>query len=192
MKLQEAIDKRRSIREFESRKVPREIIKKLIINASKAPSAANTQPWEFYVIDSEDKINKIAKMNGTLLISRKESFDKLEKKLKVIANSFYATLGNCKTIILVYIEKDKNKIIEENKIKSVSASIENLMLSALEQGLGTCWMGSFVQVEEEINRLIGIRNKKLISGVLLGYPKRGYKPLIRKKKKLNEILKFVK
>lgn len=193
MKIQEAINKRHSIREFEPKKVSREIIKKLIINASKAPSAANLQPWKFYVVDSEKKINEILKLHQKVLIKQKEDYKKLEKKLQAIAKTFYTNLGNCKTIILVYNTKiQKDKAVRDNLIKSISAAIENLMLSALEYNLGTCWMSSFRRIEKEINKLLKIKDKELIAGILIGYPKKGYSPLVREKKKLNEILKFIK
>jgi nitroreductase len=191
MKLQEAIDKRYSVREFEPKKVPKEIIKKLIVNASKAPSAGNWQPWEFYVIDSEKKIKQISNLNGTLLIKQKKDVDKLEKNIRKVALNFYKTLGNCKTIILIYMKKEDNKDYRLSKILSISAAIENLMLSALEYNLGTCWIGSLKKVEKEINHLLKIKNKELIAGILIGYPKKNYKTLIREKKKLNEILKFI-
>jgi nitroreductase len=191
MKLQEAIDKRHSIREFEPKKVSRTILKKLIINASRAPSAANSQPWEFYIIDNQKIINKISREHSKILIKDKEDFEKLEGKLREIAKTFYGNLGNCKTIILVYMDKEKSEGLKINKLFSVAAAIENLMLSAIEEKLGTCWMGSFKGIEKEINKTIGVKNKELVTGVLIGYPKKEYKPLIRKKKKLNEILKFI-
>lgn len=193
MKFQEVIDKRRSIREFEPKKVPRKLIEKLIVNATKAPSAANLQPWKFYVINSEKKINEILKLHQKVLIKQKEDYKKLEKKLQAIAKTFYANLGNCKTIILVYNTKiQKDKAVRDNLIKSISAAIENLMLSAVDKNLGTCWMSSPIHIEKEINKLLKIKDKELIAGILIGYPKKGYRPLVREKKKLNEILKFIK
>jgi nitroreductase len=192
MELQEAMDKRHSIREFEPKKVSREIINKLVLNASKAPSAGNWQPWKFYIVDSEKKIKQISKLHGSLLIKQKKEINKLEKRVKTVALNFYETLGNCKTVILIYIDKEKNEEYRLSKILSVSAAIENLMLSALKYDLGTCWMGSFKKIEKEINKLLKIKDKELITGILIGCPKKGYTPLKRKKKKLNEILKFIK
>jgi nitroreductase len=56
----EAIFSRHSVRGFKSDPVPRETILKILEAASRAPSAANTQPWQFYVAGGEvlEKIRK--------------------------------------------------------------------------------------------------------------------------------------
>ena len=191
MQLQTAINKRKSIREYESKPVSKAIIKNLILSATKAPSAKNEQNYRFYAITSRkirDLIVKkvVAKVN-------KSEFNTLEPKIKKIALKFYENLGNAPNFILVYREKKKNPKSYQfpNDLSSISAAIENLMLSAVEQGLGTCWVGTFKGVEKQINKLLKTpKDQELITGLLIGYPKKAYKPLIRKKKKLNEILKF--
>ena len=65
------------------------------------------------------------------------------------------------------------------------------MLSAVNKGLGTCWIGTFKNFEKEVSRVLNVKNKKLVGGILIGYPAKDFKPLKRSKKKLNEILKFV-
>jgi len=192
MELKKAINDRHSIREFESKRVPRKIINKIISDAVKAPSAANSQPWEFHVIDNEKITDKISREHSKILITQKKDFETLEKKIKEIAKTFYGNLGNCKTIILIYIPKEKDEFLRMNRFLSVAAAIENLMLSAVEENLGTCWMGSFRKIEKEINKITKVKDKELVAGILIGYPKKGYKSVERKRKKLNEVLKFIK
>ena len=50
----EAAQRRRSIRQFSDRPVPREIIEQCLLAAGTAPSGANTQPWYFAVVESPD------------------------------------------------------------------------------------------------------------------------------------------
>ncbi|MDB4069008.1 nitroreductase family protein [Pseudomonadales bacterium] len=50
----EAAQRRRSIRQFSDRPVPREIIEQCLLTAGTAPSGANTQPWYFAVVESPD------------------------------------------------------------------------------------------------------------------------------------------
>lgn len=190
MNLQEAIDLRRSIREFENKKVPQAIIKKLIQNAVKAPSSQNKQPWRFYIVSSKNKRDKIAKILRKTLDKNQDEINKLPSPIKKAAYEFYDNLGNCQDLIFIYIPKDTQ--YKESDIVSVSAAMQNLVLSAVDYGLGTCCVGSFKGFEKEINRILNIpKNLELIIGLLVGYPKKGYKPLIRTKKKLNEIMKFV-
>lgn len=53
------VKRRRSIRQFSSRPVPREIIEQCLLAAGTAPSGANTQPWYFAVVESADIKGKI-------------------------------------------------------------------------------------------------------------------------------------
>lgn len=65
----EAIYQRKSIRGFKSDPVSREVLEKILESACRAPSAMNTQPWEFIVLTG-DVLNKL----------RVAIVDKLNKK----------------------------------------------------------------------------------------------------------------
>ena len=185
MEFSKVIEKRKSIRKYKNKKVPKSILKQIIKDATKAPSSQNKQPWEFYVITDKKTRDKIAKILSKSLKIYKNKFNKLNKKLKKPAINLYSNLGSCQNIIFVYTGKN-SKI---NDIMSISCAIENLMLSAANKGLGTCWIGTFKKFEKEINKLLKIKNKKLVAGILIGY--QNEKPLKRKKKPLSKIIKFV-
>jgi nitroreductase len=192
MELKEAIDKRHSVREFEERQVPKEILTKLIEAASRAPSAANWQPWYFYVVSSKKIREKLAEELSNVLRVQKDEFKRLSPKLQEVSKKFYSNMGGCQDIIFVYTDKELDLYKRDSRIMSVSAAIENMMLSAVSYGLGTCWMGSFKVIKDKINKMLKIfEDKEFVAGILVGYPKRGYKPLVRDKKKLKDILKFV-
>jgi len=65
MDVWDAIDKRRTIRQFTA-KVPEPLLRRLIWAGAKAPSASNTQPWEFIIINDPDIINNIAEQKGKM------------------------------------------------------------------------------------------------------------------------------
>jgi nitroreductase len=65
MDVWEAIEKRRTIRAFKA-PVPMEMLRKLIWLGSRAPSASNSQPWEFIIIEDRNVINEIAEQKGTM------------------------------------------------------------------------------------------------------------------------------
>jgi nitroreductase len=193
MELYEAINKRHSVREYENKKIPKNILKKLIIAASKAPSAKNEQPWKFYIVSKNKDLNKIKKILKEIVIKNNFKFDNLKPKLRKVAEGFYNNLGNAPCIIFVYKTKKENapSYQELNDIAGISCAIENLMLSAVEENLGSCWMGTFNK-ENKISKLVNAKkNEKLIASIILGYPKEGYSPLIREKKKLKNIVKFI-
>jgi nitroreductase len=65
MDVWEAIEKRRTIRQFTG-KVPESALRRLIWAGSRAPSASNSQPWEFIIIDDQEIINGIAEQKGKM------------------------------------------------------------------------------------------------------------------------------
>jgi 5,6-dimethylbenzimidazole synthase len=65
MDVWEAIEKRRTIRQFTG-KVPEPMLRRLIWAGSRAPSASNSQPWEFIIIEDQKIIDGIAEQKGKL------------------------------------------------------------------------------------------------------------------------------
>jgi len=65
MDVWEAIEKRRTIRQFTAR-VPEPLLRRLIWAGAKAPSASNTQPWEFIIINDQGIIDGIAEQKGKM------------------------------------------------------------------------------------------------------------------------------
>ncbi len=199
MKLQNAIDGRHSIREFEKKKVPQKVLRDLIKNATKAPSAANLQPWRFYIVSSKSKRDFIAqetkkKFEVILKTRNLKQANMKTRKIQKIAKKFYENLGDAPHIILAYRQKERKEesYVLPCDISSISAAVQNLMLSAVEKGLGTCWVGTINGFEKKLNRFLGIpSNQELVASVLVGYPKIDSKILLRKKKSLNEVMKFI-
>jgi nitroreductase len=54
-----AIAERRAVRSYESKPVPREIINKIIEAANQAPSAMNSQPWRFVIVEDKEFHRKL-------------------------------------------------------------------------------------------------------------------------------------
>ena len=124
----------------------------------------------------------------------KQEFENLAPKIKETSLKFYANLGNCSCILFVFREKRENPPTYQgfNDIAGISAAIENLMISAVSEGLGTCWVGTFKDYEKQISKIVNApKDQELMTSVLIGYPKKGYKPLKRDKKKLKDILRFI-
>jgi len=189
MEFYKVIDKRKSIREYETKQIPKSKIIKIIEAATKAASGANTQPWKFYIIQTKKKRDKIVQILRDYYKINNKIIEK--SKVKNILGKFYQNLGDAPCFIFVYYKKMKGY---PNPVLSASATLAagNLMNAAAAEGLGTCWINSFAHKPERLNRLLNIpKDEEIVAPLIIGYPKKGYKPLIREKRKLSEILKFV-
>jgi nitroreductase len=75
-----------------------------------------------------------------------------------------------------------------NDILSMGASIEHILLSATNEGLGSLWLGVITEFEKELNTYLNINDKKLVSGIILGYKNDEPANIIRKE--FEDVVKF--
>jgi nitroreductase len=157
MEVFEAILKRRSIRNFEKKEIPKEKIEKLKEALIWAPSAGNLQARKFYFVFNEEIKKKLAKA------ALNQNF---------IAKSPLVIVGCCDLEkISWYGERGRTLYT----ICDVSAAVENLMLVATSEGLGTCWVGAFD--EKEISKILNLpKNERPIVIIPVGSPKESLSP----------------
>ena len=186
MELYEAIRTRRSIRRFRNDVISKETILKILDAANLAPTATNRQAWNFVIVNRSylDKMKDILDRSFTerlheisrseweekiknLPIPFSESGDKVEGLHK-----FHKSLGEAPWAIVVYVKKEEDPWQWENNICDAAAAIENLLLAACSEGLGTCWMrGALRKKEAEIREFLGIpRDQAIVAIVPIGVP----------------------
>lgn len=188
MRFYNVLEKRHSIREYESKKVPMSKIRKIIRAATMAPSGANGQPWRFYIVQDAKKRESIIQIVQDYYNLHCDSIN--WPKLQKILDNFYYNLGDAPCFIFIYSKKIMD-IPEPVLDASTILAGANLINAAVVEGLGTCWINFFVHQPKKINKLLGVpKDEKLVVPLIVGYPRKGYKPLKRTKKKLNEVVKF--
>lgn len=69
-----AIEERRTVRNYEQKPVPRDIINRIIEAANQAPSAMNSQPWRFVVVEDREFHKKLIEAAIPQSRKRLESF----------------------------------------------------------------------------------------------------------------------
>jgi nitroreductase len=145
MDLLEAIRTRRSIRKYKKEPVPEEMLKQVLEAGRWAPSANNSQPWNFIVLRDEKLRKKIAEVT---------------KYGKFLAD---APLG-----IAVAVDPQ----VSTHPVEDGALATQNMMLAAHALGLGTCWIGSYGSVhEDKVKQILKITGKKrLLSIFALGFP----------------------
>ncbi len=144
----EAILTRRSIRKYENKPVPQDLVQKLLAAAMQAPSARNQQPWQFVVIDNQATLAKIAEINPNAWMAK-----------------------GAPLAILVC----GDQTLEESPgywVVDCAAATENLLLAAHALGLGAVWTGVYPREPrmEGLRKLVGLPENVIAhSLVVLGY-----------------------
>jgi nitroreductase len=164
MELTECIMGRRSVRDYEGKPVPEEIIKKILKAGAMAPSAMDLQPVKYIVITNKETINELSekvKDKAGLLGFGARLAEKAKIKKDVI---FY---GAPLLILLVSENGDWEKT-------DCALAAENMMLQAYGLGLGSCFIGFANTLNEERETLsrIGLEgSQSLQCALIFGYPK---------------------
>jgi nitroreductase len=160
MSLLEVIFRRRSIRRYRSEQIPDDVLKNILEAGRLAPSADNAQPWHFVVVTEPEIKEKLSRGRWTRFI--KDSA---------------VTIVGCG-----YADNEWSTI-------DVTIALENMVIAAETQGVGSCWIGDFK--EEEVKELLGIpENLKVVALVSFGYP--AEKPSPPRKKNLETIVHYNK
>lgn len=114
MEFKELVARRHSVRKYKAEKVDRAIIEEMIAEARSAPSSKNSRSTEFIIVDDRDTLKAISEMRSS-------------------GSTFVA---DAPAAIVVLGDTDKTDLWVDNA--SISATY--LMLSAVDKGLGSCWV----------------------------------------------------
>ncbi|NIM11245.1 MAG: NAD(P)H nitroreductase [Candidatus Aminicenantes bacterium] len=178
MKFSELVNKRESTRMYSSKPVPRELIDQCLEAARLAPSASNSQPWSFIVVDDEATKNEIVDKSMSGIYSSNK-FVKTAPVLIVAITEYsvyYARLGGM-------LRNVKYNLID------IGIACEHLVLQAAELGLGTCWLGWFS--ENALKKVLGLsKNTKVDVVLCMGYPAEDKPPRQKIRKPLDKIRRY--
>ena len=167
----DAIKKRRSVRAYESKPIPRDVLNMIIEAGNEAPSAMNSQPWRFVVIEDREAKKKLlaAALPKAKMITEKvkdidpERYEAIKKRYAELPDPVYYSAP-----VIVFVIG--NGMYADH---SCPLACENMMLAALSLGLGSCWVGfgSMVTDDPEVRGLLELGEGDAIFGpILLGYP----------------------
>ncbi|MEN8223103.1 MAG: nitroreductase family protein [Acidobacteriota bacterium] len=158
MEFMELVNMRYSCRKYTAEKVEREKIEKCIEAARLAPSASNSQPWDFVVIDDPEKLQAIADAAITGIYGATKFIKKASAVIVVTADKggFIMKAGN-------FLRDTSFYLID------IGIACEHLVLQAAELGLGTCYVGWLN--EKAVKKELGIKKSVDIPLIIsMGYP----------------------
>ncbi len=181
----EAIENRRSIRNFKADKISKEIVEDILNCGRLAPSAKNRQPWYFVIVQDEVK-NKIADMMINYTINKDDTNERKKLDCASSVNPTANVIKQAPILVLVFREKNDNWIIGDNL--SIGACVENMCLRATDLGIGSLWIRDIVYVSEDVTKMIGHGDLELNCAVSFGVPNQN--PKQRPRKELKEIMEW--
>ncbi len=185
--LLEVIENRRKIRKFKPEPIPDDYVEKVINAARWAPSAANSQPWEFVVVREKETKEKMGVTVSEAIEFRKEG--------KIPIQPYFAEAS-----VLIVVCGDprvmeacpKGDIRDELFVSSMAAATQNMLLAATALGLeGSVWGTVGPLAGTRIKEMLNIPQVLKISAIVpLGYPAVHPKPSYRRD--VNDILHLEK
>jgi nitroreductase len=146
----ETIYSRRSIRKFQDRPVEKEKLETLLKAAMAAPTAMNSKPWEFVIVTQPEGM---AKIRSVMILGR------------YTAPAAIIVCGNTSFF--------RRPVANNFWVQDCSAATENILLAAVELGLGTVWLGvhPIHNFSKQISKVLGLpKAVQPLNVIYVGYP----------------------
>jgi coenzyme F420-0:L-glutamate ligase/coenzyme F420-1:gamma-L-glutamate ligase len=140
---------RRSIRRYQDRPVPREVLEAILTAAIWAPSAHNRQPWRFAVITSPDVRKALATAMGARLRADLEADNVPQAMIEQNVSRSFSRISGAPVLVLACLSMadmdeypDGRRASAERLMaaQSTALAVQNLLLAAHAEGLGACWL----------------------------------------------------
>jgi F420 biosynthesis protein FbiB-like protein len=185
----EAIETRRSIRKFKDEPIPEEMVQAVLRAAILAPSAKNRQPWRFVVVGQDRRAEMVRVMREGIERSKTEGKDVGSSEATA------AIMEQAPVTVFVFnpegihpwlLHSSEQMFREVLDTQSVGAAIQNMLLAALDLGLGSLWICDVFHAYEELRNWIG-EDGQMIAAVSLGCPDQSPSP--RPRKALIEVIR---
>ncbi|MBQ3893131.1 MAG: nitroreductase family protein [Mailhella sp.] len=176
MDIIEALETRRSVRSFTDEPIGEDVLRTLLALGTKAPSASNSQPWSFGILQGKARIRKLAEEARQVLVSGITPGSPLEKYASMLENPGYDMFHGAGTLLFVYGRKDMPWHVGD-----CSMCIQNIMLAAHSMGIGSCWIGfaNWLCKTDAFGARMGVpADRELVGVVCMGHRK-GELPPVR-------------
>lgn len=193
----EFINKRRTVREFSNRQVPREAIENILMSASSAPSGANRQPWFFAAVSSDcvkQKIRDAAEIVERDFYEKNAPQDWLDALSELKTNWQKPFLTQAPWLIVAFLERYEisptgEKIKNYYPTESVGLALGTLLCAVHNAGLATLtYTPSPAKFLSEILEMP--ENYRPIMVLPVGHPASDYQAPDISRKDVSQIAKF--
>ena len=179
--------KRRSVRLYESKPIPKEILQTLINAGNAAPTGGNVQNWRFVIVEDRSFKEKLLSLGIPRYKKWMESAPKglvdMRKEIDaVVSDPIYYDAPAIVFVIGSGMTSDHD----------TPMVCENIMLAARSLDIGSCWVyfGQLALDDQDVRNALEMQEGEKVYGpILLGYPKGGEFPASPNKK--NAVIKWI-
>jgi F420 biosynthesis protein FbiB-like protein len=186
----DTIAARRSIRRFKADPIPDEALQAILTAGIQAPSGKNRQPWQFVVVQGEKRAEMVRVMREGLAKRKAEGMDTGGSV------GTAAVMAEAPVTVFVYnpegthpwlARSDEQVWTDVINIQSIGAAIQNMLLAALDLGIGSLWICDVFYAYMELGAWLG-EDGQMIAAVALGYPAES--PDARPRKPVHEVMRW--
>lgn len=174
MKIENLIKTRRSIRKYERIPISKKQIVRILEAGRWAPSAHNSQPWRFIVVQNNYIIKKLSE-----LLTKESSY--LLAGFNIILKETAKVVVNAPLVIVVYNSCELSKrmkkfgepyfsITKVSEVQSIAGAIQNMLLTARSLNIGSAWLTAPLFCEKKVKRIFCIEGS-LVAIITFGYSK---------------------
>jgi nitroreductase len=167
---EELLKNRRSIRDYQDKKISSEVLQEVLKDTCQAPSAMGLQPWEFIVIQDQKLMEKISDESKKNILREiaadpKSKLKKYEQMLRGRSNVFY----NAPCLIII-----AGKNVNEFFQRDCALAAAYFMFAATAKNLGTCWVGLGEKIADSaLKKEIGLpEDHEIAATLIVGYPQK--------------------
>jgi nitroreductase len=162
--------RRRSVREFQDREVPLDVVREIIRETCLAPSAMNRQPWRFCIVSNREKIKQLSDESKRNLLSDlgADPSSPLQRYGDILRDPKFNVFHNAPCVVFICGPSELGSLDVDCSLAACY-----FMFAAAARSLGTCWIGLGAHVRDPaILKELGIEGGlQLVAPIILGYPK---------------------
>ncbi len=194
------IEARRSIRAFTDEKLPRDALDALVVAACAAPAPHHSRPWRFVVVDTDDAKHALAHGMGERWRTDLEGDGVPAARIDELVQASFDKITRAPALVLGcltwdgldrYPDEARRRAEWGMALLSLGAAIENLMLSATDRGLASCWIAAPIFCPEAARDALALPTEWLPHAmVMVGVPDPAYTGRPRPPVPLDELRRF--
>ena len=195
----EAIVGRRSLRQLDSRPVPRELLDRLLYAGCLAPAPHHTRPWRYVVLETPDSRSRLASAMGSAWRRDLESDGVAEEQTEMLLQRSRRQIEEAPALLLACLAGDGLREWPDERrqraewgmaTQSMGCALENIMVAAHATGLASYWISAPLFCQDAVREALELPAEfEPQALIVVGYPAPGVEPRPRPEADLDEFVR---